>query len=85
MKKDLIVPPMLPYTSDEEAALVEKLEALTEPALAQYVESAQNALNNNALAPSWRPRVELGLRVAQGALLKATTAAPAAVKSPAVH
>jgi hypothetical protein len=77
MKKDLIVPPMPPYTPDEEAALVEKLQALTGPALAQYVESAQSALSNNALAPSWRPRVELGLKVAQVALLKATTAAAA--------
>jgi len=75
MKKDLIVPPMLPYTSEEEADLVAKLEALTEPALTQYVESAQTALSNNALAPSWRPRVELGLKVAQGALEKAAAAA----------
>src|SRR5688572_24872096 len=39
MKKDQIVPPMLPYTSEEEADLVAKLGALTEPALTQYVES----------------------------------------------
>ena len=54
--------------------LVAKLGALTEPALTQYVESAQNALRNNALAPSWRPRVELGLKVAQEALVKAAAA-----------
>jgi hypothetical protein len=75
MKKDLIAPPMLPYTSEEEADLVAKLGALTEPALNQYVESAQNALGNHALAPSWRPRVELGLKVAQEALARAGTAA----------
>ena len=74
MKKDQIIPPMLPYTSEEEADLVAKLGALTEPALTQYVESAQNALRNNALAPSWRPRVELGLKVAQEALMKAAAA-----------
>jgi hypothetical protein len=74
MKKDQIIPPMLPYTSEEEAELVTKLGALTEPALTQYVESAQNALRNNALAPSWRPRVELGRKVAQEALLKAAAA-----------
>jgi len=78
MKKDQIIPPMLPYTSEEEADLVAKLGALTEPALTQYVESAQTALRNNALAPSWRPRVELGLKLAQEALAKAATAAPKA-------
>ena len=76
MKKDLIVPPMLPYTPEEEADLVVKLGALTEPALAQYIESARNALGNHALAPSWRPRVELGLKVAQEALVKAAAAEP---------
>ena len=78
MKKDLIVPPMLPYTPEEEAELVAKLEALTEPALTQYVESAQISLRNNALAPSWRPRVELGLKLAQEALVKVTAAAATA-------
>ena len=73
MKKDLIVPPMLPYTSEDEADLVAKLGALTEPALTRYIESAQDALGNNALAPSWRPRVELGLKVAREALVKAAT------------
>ena len=75
MKKDLIAPPMLPYTAEEEADLVTKLGTLAEPALTRYIESAQNALGNHALAPSWRPRVELGLKVAQEALAKAGTAA----------
>jgi hypothetical protein len=30
------------------------------PALAHYVDSAQLALRNAALDPSWRPRVETG-------------------------
>ncbi len=76
MKKDVIIPPMLPYTPEEEAALVEKLDALTAPALVQYVESAQSTLANSALAPTWRPRVELGLKIAKAALVKAN-AAPA--------
>jgi hypothetical protein len=77
MKKDQIVPPMAPYTPDEEAALVEKLQALTAPALTQYVEAAHSALANSALAPSWRPRVEFGLATAQSALAKANAAAAA--------
>jgi hypothetical protein len=77
MKKDQVIPPMLPYTSDEEAALVVKLQALEAPALVQYVESARNALNNSGLAPTWRPRVELGLRIAQAALVQANLAAVA--------
>jgi len=66
MKKDTIVPTLPPYTSDEEAALAEKLKALTEIDLAHYIEAAKSSLNNNSLAPSWRPRVELGLKIAQG-------------------
>ena len=66
MKKDTIVPTLPPYTSDEEAALTEKLQGLGEVALAHYIESAQNTLSNNTLAPSWRPRVELGLKIARG-------------------
>jgi hypothetical protein len=75
MKKDLIVPPMEPFTSEEETALKEKLQALTGTALASYIESAQSALSNNALAATWRPRVELGLKVAQAALANDIAAA----------
>ena len=66
MKKDTIVPTLLPYTSDEESALKEKLKALTEIDLAHYIEAAKSSLNNTSLAASWRPRVELGLKIAQG-------------------
>jgi hypothetical protein len=68
MKKELIIPPMLPYTSDEEVALAAKLRALSGAELIQYIESAENSLNGNALAPSWRPRIELGLSIAKAAL-----------------
>jgi len=77
MKKDLIPAPMLPFTAEEEEALTLKLQALSAPALVQYVEAAQNALRNSALAPTWRPRVELGLSIAQKALASANAAAAA--------
>ena len=35
-------------------------------ALSHYVECAQLALRNTALDPSWRPRVEIGLKHARG-------------------
>jgi hypothetical protein len=70
---------MLPFTSDEESALVEKLDAMNPAALAHYVESAQLALRNTALDPSWRPRVEFGLKHAEAAALREALAAPAVV------
>ena len=70
MKKDLNPTPMLPFTSDEESALAGKLDAMNPAALAHYVESAQLALRNTALDPSWRPRVEFGLKHAQEAALR---------------
>ena len=72
MRKQLTVSVLEPYTTEEEAALVEKLRALDAPALAAYVEAAQNSLGNKDLASSWRPRIELSLKVAQAALSKAT-------------
>jgi len=42
MKKDLIIPAMLPYTSDEETALAAKLQALPASELIQYIQSAEN-------------------------------------------
>lgn len=72
MKKELTVPVLEPYTPEEETALVEKLRSLDAAALSAYVEAAQTSLGNKALALSWRPRIELGLRVAQQALSRAT-------------
>jgi len=66
MKKDTIIAVLPPYTSEEETALADKLRALTEVDLAHYIEAAKSSLNNNSLAPSWRPRVECGLKIAQG-------------------
>ena len=44
MKKDAVIPAMLPYTSDEEAALTAKLQTLSVAELAQYIQSAENSL-----------------------------------------
>ena len=79
MKKDLNPTPMLPFTSDEESALADKLDAMNPDALAHYVESAQLALRNTALDPSWRPRVEFGLKHAQAAALREPPPEPVVV------
>ncbi len=82
MKKDLILPPLPPFTADEELALAAKLDAMDGAALAHYVDSAQLALRNTALDASWRPRVEIGLRYAEAAVLKEAATAAAAVEAP---
>ena len=76
MKKDLILPPLPPFTAEEELALAERLDAMDAAGLAHYVDSAQLALRNTALDPSWRPRVEIGLRYAEAAVIKEAAAAP---------
>ena len=55
MKKDPVILAMLPYTSDEEAALTAKLQALSGAELTQYIQSAENSLNNSGLAPAGAP------------------------------
>ena len=84
MKKDLILPPLPPFTADEELALAARLDAMDGAALAHYVDSAQLALRNTALDASWRPRVEIGLRYAEAAVLKEAATAAAAVEAPVV-
>jgi len=79
MKKDLILTPLPPFTAEEELALAARLDAMDGVALAHYVDSAQLALRNPALDPSWRPRVEIGLRYAEAAVLKEAAAAPPVV------
>lgn len=74
MKKDLIATPLLPFTSEEESALVERLGTMDAAALDHYVDCAQLALRNNALDPSWRPRVEIGLKHAEAAVKEAAAA-----------
>jgi hypothetical protein len=84
MKKDTILPPLPPFTAEEELALAARLDAMDGPALAHYVDSAQLALRNTALDPSWRPRVEIGLRYAEAAVLKEAAAVLEAVEAPEV-
>ena len=84
MKKDLIATPLLPFTSDEESALVERLGAMDAAALNHYVDSARLALGNTALDPSWRPRVEIGLKHAEAAVIKEAAAAASALEAAAL-
>ncbi len=85
MKKDLFYSPLLPFTAEEEEALVVKLDAMGLPGLTQYVESARLALGNKALDPTWRPRVELGLLRAEAALSRETIRAAEAAEAPVVE
>ncbi|HEV7578597.1 MAG TPA: hypothetical protein VGO85_21380 [Caldimonas sp.] len=84
MKKDVILTPLLPFTSDEESALVERLGTMDAAALGHYVDCAQLALRNTALDPSWRPRVEIGLKHAEAAVVKEAAAAAIALEAAAL-
>ena len=83
MKKDQVLPPLPPFTTEEELALAARLDAMDGPALAHYVDSAQLALRNTALDPSWRPRVEIGLKHAEAAVVKEAAAAAIALEAAA--
>ena len=83
MKKDLILAPLLPFTDDEESALVARLSAMDAAALGHYVDCAQLALRNTGLDPSWRPRVEIGLKHAEAAVVKEAAAAAIAAEAAA--
>jgi len=82
MIKDPIAVPLEPFTREEEAALFDKLDALSVPQLESYIGSANNSLQNRALAPSWRPRVEIGLQHAEIALVRETAAAALRAEAP---
>src|SRR4051794_40384739 len=75
MQKDIGPKPMEPFTLEEERGLVDKLNALSVASLESYIASARTALGSNALAPTWRPRIEFGARHAELALIKAQAAA----------
>ena len=81
MKKDVVLAPLLPFTSDEESALVERLGTMDGAALAHYQECARNALGNTALEPSWRARIEVGLKHAEAAAVKEAAAAALAAEA----
>jgi hypothetical protein len=74
MQKDIGPKPMEPFTLEEETGLVDKLDALSVASLESYIASARAALGNNALASTWRPRIEFGVRHAEQALVKAQAA-----------
>ena len=82
MIKDPIAVPLEPFTREEQAALFEKLDALSVAQLESYIGSAHNSLQNKALAPSWRPRVEIGLQHAELALVRETAAAALRAETP---
>jgi len=82
MHKDIGPKPMEPFTHEEERALVERLDTLSMASLESYLASARSALANNALAPTWRPRIEFGARHAEQALSKAQSAAALEASAP---
>lgn len=75
MQKDIGPKPMEPFTLEEERGLVDKLDALSVASLESYIASAGAALRNNALAATWRSRIEFGARHAEKAMTKAQAAA----------
>lgn len=74
MQKDLTPKPKEPFTSEEQQALVDKLDALSVESLQSYIASARAALESKALAATWRPRIEFGAGHAERALTKAQAA-----------
>jgi hypothetical protein len=75
MKKELGPQPLEPFTSEEETGLVSRLDALSVTSLESYITSARTSLGNNALATTWRPRIEFAVLHAEEALIKAQAAA----------
>lgn len=82
MIKDPIAVPLEPFTREEEAALFDKLDTLSVAQLESYIGSAQNSLQNRGLAPSWRPRVEIGLQRAEIVLVREAAAAALRAEAP---
>jgi hypothetical protein len=82
MHKDVEPKPMEPFTREEERGLVERIDALSMASLESYIASARCALENNALAPTWRPRIEFGAQHAERALAKAKAAAASDAVAP---
>lgn len=75
MIKETVPTPLEPFTADEEAALEERLSGLSVADLRRYIDSAKSSLGNKALAATWRPRIEHGMRRAEAALVKGEAAA----------
>jgi hypothetical protein len=82
MQKDKLATPLEPFTPEEEAALFDKLDVLSIPALEHYIGAAQNSLRNMGLDPSWRPRVTIGLQRAELVLVREAAAEALRAESP---
>ncbi len=72
------------FTSDEEAALYERLDRLSVSELEAYIGSAKSSLGNRALNATWRPRIELALKGAEIAHVRAEAAAAQRAAEPPV-
>jgi hypothetical protein len=75
MNKDIRPPPLEPFTDAEEAALGARLDGLAVSELESYLTSTRESLASRALEPTWRSRIEIGVRHAELALAKAIVAA----------
>ena len=83
MKKDLIAVPLLPFTPEEEAALIDRLAGMNAVALGHYIDSAKLSLANKALDPSWQPRIVWALASAQAAQVTLSLLPPPVVEEEA--
>ena len=75
MKKDIRPPPLEPFTSAEETALGARLDGLGVAELQSYLTSTKESLASRTLEPTWRSRIEIGVRYAEVSLAKAIVAA----------
>lgn len=66
------------FSEADIALLDEKLASLSMLELKSYIASTKSSLQNQALAASWRPRIEIGMQRAQEALVRGEAAAVAA-------
>ena len=76
---------MDPFTDDEQTALFARLDGLSAAELESYISSARSSLGNRALAPTWRPRIEIALHRAEAAHLRQEAAAAALALAPVVE
>ncbi len=63
------------FSEAEIAILDAKLASLSMLELKSYIASAKSSLQNQALASTWRPRIEIGMQHAQEALVRGEAAA----------
>lgn len=83
MIKELPPIVMEPFNDAELTLLDEKLGSLSLLDLKSYIDSAKSSLQNQALASTWRPRIEVGMQHAQAAMARAEEAALSAAREAA--